>query len=185
MCKKMISGKLYRCLREMARVGGKPKMVSERYLGSAKDIEKLLDAKEAAVMPEKTRHLGFGDSAAVWSVLARLEVAGIIDGVVGSRRSDVGASAGIYLSLSALNGVVAPTSKLGFADWWKTTATDRFTKIPACVLDHRKFWEATHALSLDELAEVEERIAVAMVNEFNLDISALALDMTNFATYID
>ena len=48
----------------MARVDGKPKMVSERYLGSAKDIEKLLDAKEASVVPEKTRHLGFGDSAA-------------------------------------------------------------------------------------------------------------------------
>ncbi|MDJ0315548.1 hypothetical protein [Arthrobacter sp. H35-D1] len=185
LCKKMISGKPYWRLRETARVDGKPKMVSERYLGSAKDIEKLLDAKEAAVVPEKTRHLGFGDSAAAWSILQRLEVAGIIDGVVGSRRSDVGASAGIYLSLAALNGVVAPTSKLGFADWWKTTATDRFTKIPASVLDHRKFWEATHALSLDELAEVEERITVALVNEFNLDIFALALDMTNFATYID
>lgn len=183
--KKTVNGNAYWYLREMARVDGTPKMVSERYLGSAKDIEKLLDAKEAAVMPEKTRHLGFGDSAAAWSVLQRLDVAGIIDGVVGARRSDAGASVGTYLALAALNRVVAPTSKLGFADWWKTTAADRFTKIPASVLDHRKFWDAMHALSLKELAVVEERIAVAMVTEFNLDISALALDMTNFATYID
>ena len=90
-----------------------------------------------------------------------------------------------YLALAALNRVVAPTSKLRFADWWQTIAADRFTKIPASVLDHRKFWEAMHALALEELAEVQERIAVAMVSEFNLDISALALDMTNFATYID
>jgi transposase len=40
-------------------------------------------------------------------------------------------------------------------------------------------------VSLDELGVIEERIAVAMVAEFGLDISALALDMTNFATYID
>ena len=185
MYKKTINGKVYWYLREMARVDGKPKMVSERYLGSAKDIEALLDAKEAAIVPEKTRHLGFGDSAAAWGILARLDVAGIIDGVVGSRRKDAGASVGTYLALAALNRVVAPTSKFGFADWWKTTAADRFTKIPASVLDHRRFWDAMHKVSLEQLAVIEERIALAMVTEFGLDISALALDMTNFATYID
>ena len=183
--KKTVNGKVYWYLREMARVDGKPKMVSERYLGSAKDIEALLDAKEAAVVPEKTRHLGFGDSAAAWGILKRLDVAGIIDEVVGARRADAGASVGTYLALAALNRVVAPTSKLGFADWWKSTAADRFTKIPASVLDHRRFWDAMHKVTLEQLAVIEERIAVAMVTEFGLDISALALDMTNFATYID
>lgn len=183
--KKTVNGSVYWYLREMARVDGKPKMVSERYLGSAKDIEKLLDAKEAVSVPGRSKHLGFGDSAAVWGILQRLDVAGIIDSVVGARRKDAGASVGTFLALAALNRVVAPTSKLGFADWWKSTAADRFTKIPASVLDHRKFWEATHRLSLDQLAVIEERIAVAMVTEFDLDISALALDMTNFATYID
>ncbi len=118
-------------------------------------------------------------------MLQRLDIAGIIDEVVGPRRKDAGASVGTYLALAALNRVVAPTSKLGFAHWWKTTAADRFTKIPASVLDHRKFWEATHRLTLDVLAVIEERIALAMITEFDLDISALALDMTNFATYID
>lgn len=183
--KKTINGKPYWYLREMARVDGKPKMVSERYLGSAADIEALLDAKESAVLPERTRHLGFGDSAAAWSMMTRLDIVGIIDEVVGSRRSDAGASVGTYLALAALNRVVAPTSKLGFADWWKTTAADRFTKIPASRLDHRKFWEAMHTLDLEDLTRIEESIAVAMVTKFNLDISALALDMTNFATYID
>ena len=183
--KKMVNGKPYWYLREMARVDGKPKMVSERYLGTAADIAKLLDASESAVLPERTRHLGFGDSAAVWGILQRLDVVGIIDGAAGARRKDAGASVGTYLALAALNRVVAPTSKLGFSDWWKTTAADRFTKIPASVLDHRRFWDAMHGLSLEQLAVVEERIALAMISEFNLDVSALALDMTNFATYID
>lgn len=77
----------------MARVDGKPKMVSERYLGSAEDIEKLLDAKETATAPEKTRHLGFGDSAAFCGVLQRLDVAG-------PRRKDAGASVGTFLALA-------------------------------------------------------------------------------------
>ena len=55
--KKVISGKPYWYLREMARVDGKPKMVSERYLGTAAEIEALLDAREAAVLSSSPRPL--------------------------------------------------------------------------------------------------------------------------------
>ena len=133
--RKVVSGKPYWYLREMGWVDGKPKLVSERYLGTAADIEALLDTREAAVVPERTRHLAFGDVAAAWGVLQDLGVAAVIDEVTGSRRSDAGASTGTYLALAALNRLVAPCSKAGFADWWKTTAADRFTKIPAAVLD--------------------------------------------------
>lgn len=51
--KKTINGNPYWYLREMARVDGKPKMVSERYLGTAADIEALLDAKESVSVPER------------------------------------------------------------------------------------------------------------------------------------
>ncbi|TFD21344.1 IS1634 family transposase [Cryobacterium sp. TMS1-13-1] len=183
--KETINGKPYWYLREMARVDGKPKMVSDRYLGSAADIEALHDAREAESLPSKSQHLGFGDTAAVWEILNRLDVAGIIDDVVGARRSDAGTSVGTYLALAALNRVVAPTSELGFADWWKSTAADRFTKVPASVLDHRRFWDALHKVTEDQLAEIEQRLAVAMITTFSLNISALTLDMTNFATYID
>ncbi len=53
----------------MAWVDGKPKMVSERYLGSAADIAAALDARETAIRPERTRHLAFGDVAAAWGML--------------------------------------------------------------------------------------------------------------------
>jgi hypothetical protein len=96
-----------------------------------------------------------------------------------------GASTGTYLALAALNRVMAPCSKLAFAKWWQTTAADRFTKIGTSVLDHRRFWDAMHAVSLVELAEIERVVTAVMIERFDLDTSALALDMTNFATYID
>src|SRR5229473_5847947 len=147
----MISGRPYWYLREMGWVDGKPKMTSERYLGTAAEIEALLDARERDIRPERTRHLAFGDVAAAWGVLQRLEVAGIIDEVAGARRADAGAGTGTYLALAALNRIVAPCSKAAFADWWKTTAADRFTKIPATALDHRRFWDAMHAVTLEQL----------------------------------
>lgn len=182
---KKVNGKTYYYLREMGRVDGKPKMVSERYLGSAEQIVAALDAREAAVSPQRTRHLAFGDVAAVWGMLDRLGLTSIVDEVVGTRRSDAGASVGTYLALATLNRVVAPCSKLGFADWWTTTAADRFTKIPARVLDHRRFWDAMNAVDTDQLVEIERRLALRMIEAFELDASAVALDMTNFATYID
>ena len=117
--------------------------------------------------------------------MRRLDVIGIVDEVTGGKAPGVPVSVGTYLALAALNRVVAPCSKAAFADWWRTTAADRFTKIAASALDHRRFWDAMHAVTLTQLAEIEQRIAVAVIEGFGLDVSALALDMTNFATYID
>jgi len=183
--KKVISGRPYWYLREMGWVDGKPKLVSERYVGTAAEIEALLDAREQAVMPERTRHLGFGDVAAAWGILQELGVAAIIDEVAGPRRADAGASTGTYLALAALNRLAAPCSKRAFADWWKTTAADRFTKIPAAALDHRRFWDAMHAVTLEQLEEISRRIALRLVEVSGVDVSSVALDMTNFATFID
>lgn len=180
---KKVGGKTYWYLRQMARVDGKPKMVSERYLGSAEDIEAAMQGSVA--VPERTRHLAFGAVAAGWAVLTRLRVTETVDEVIGPRRADAGASVGTYLALAALNRLVDPCSRRSLADWWTTTAADRFTGIRAGVLDHRRFWDATRTITTAHLAEIERRTVAEMIATFGLDISAVALDMTNFATYID
>src|SRR5712692_10616158 len=142
---KKVSGKTYWYLREMGRVSGKPKMISERYLGTAADIAE----------------------------------------VTGSRPAGAALSAGTYLALAALNRLVAPCSKAGFADWWKTTAGDRLARIGAPALDHRYFWDAMHAVTLEQMEEISRTIAVRIVGLSGADVSSVALDMTNFATFID
>src|SRR6266516_4341821 len=183
--KKVISGKPYWYLREMGWVDGKPKMISERYVGTAAEVEALLDAREERMLPERTRHLDFGAVAAAWGLLPDLCAAAIIDEVTGPGPSGLPLSPGTYLALAALNRVVDPCSKRGFGDWWRTTAADRFTKIPASALDHRRFWDAMHAVPLAGLARIEEKLALAACARFGLDTSSVALDMTNFATFID
>ncbi len=53
------------------------------------------------------------------------------------------------------------------------------------MLDHRRFWDATRVITAAHLAEIERRVVARMIATFGLDISAVALDMTNFATFID
>src|ERR1035437_1410196 len=76
----------YYYLVESARVDGKPRIVSQQYLGSSVEVMAKL-AGSSAGEPVRTQHKSFGDVAAGWSVLERLDVAGVIDAVV-PRRSD-------------------------------------------------------------------------------------------------
>jgi transposase len=166
-----------------ARVDGKPRIVQQQYLGTSEEVTARLSGDQAG-MPERVQHKGFGDLAAVWTTLSRLQVAATIDQAVGARRSDAATSVGTYLALAIANRVVAPCSKLAFADWWVTTAGPRFTKVGAPACDHRNFWDAMDALAEATLIAAERTITARTVSEFDLDLSALALDMTNFATFI-
>jgi transposase len=132
----------------------------------------------------RSQHKRFGDVAAVWSVLDRLGVVEVIDGAV-PRRADAAASVGAYLALAALNRVVQPCSKLAFGDWWESTAGPRWVKADKDAWDHRRFWKAMDRVDADALAVIESEIGRRMVEEFDLDLSGLVLDMTNFATFID
>jgi transposase len=174
----------YYYLVESARVDGKPRIVSQEYLGTADELAAAMRGGGLG-LPDRTRHKEFGAIAAAWGMLDDLGVAAIIDEVAGPRPAGQPLSTGTYLALAALNRLVAPCPKAAFADWWKTTAADRFTKIPAATLDHRRFWDAMHAVTVEQLEEISRKIAAKIVQSADVDVSSVALDMTNFATFID
>ena len=176
----------YYYLVESARVDGKPRIVSQEYLGTAEEVMARLQG-EGSGLPDRTQHKRFGDVAAVWGMLEQLGVAQIVDEVVGDRRADVAVSVGTYLTLATVNRIVDPCSKRAFAQWWETTAGPRFVRprLPAGAMDHRRFWDAMDTLSEQHLAEIERRVALRAIEMFGLDLSGLVLDMTNFATFID
>ncbi|HYA53524.1 MAG TPA: IS1634 family transposase [Streptosporangiaceae bacterium] len=174
----------YYYLVESARVDGKPRIVSQEYLGTADELAAAMRGGGLG-LPDRTRHKDFGAVAAAWGMLQDLGVAGVIDQVTGPAPAGQPLPTGTYLALAALNRLVAPCSKAAFADWWKTTAGDRFTKIPATALDHRRFWDAMHAVTVEQLEQISEKIAVRIARSAGVDVSSVALDITNFATFID
>jgi transposase len=176
-------GQTYYYLVESARVDGKPRIVSQQYLGSTAEVVEKLSGGSAG-RPVRSQHRRFGDLAAVWSILEDLDVVGVIDALV-PRRADAAASVGTYLALAAANRMVDPCSKLGFADWWASTAGPRWVKVAGAGLDHRRFWDAMDTLGRADLRRIETELGRAMVTRFGLDLSGLVLDMTNFATFID
>src|SRR5680860_1347728 len=124
----------YYYLVESARVDGKPRIVSQEYLGTAEEVMARLQGTDSG-LPDRTQHKRFGDVAAVWGFCQQLGVADIVDEVVGDRRSDVAVSVGTYLTLATVNRIVDPCSKRAFAEGWDTTAGPRFVRprLPAGV----------------------------------------------------
>jgi hypothetical protein len=101
----------YYYLVESARVDGQPRIVSQQYLGTAEEVMARLQGA-ATGEPARSQHKQFGDLAAVWSMLERLDVAGVVDQAV-PRYANAAASVGTYIALAIANRIVDPCSKRG------------------------------------------------------------------------
>lgn len=175
--RKTINGRTYFYLAESARVDGRPRIVSQRYLGTADDLARLA-AGDAPGQPVRTRHLAFGDVAAVWGVLAELDLVGLVDSVVGARRSKL--STGTCLALAVLHQVVSPAGGTDLAGWWPATAAPRFVRprLDVADLQPRRLWQALRRLDPMHL----DQIQAALVPHLPAG-PVLAVDVPVFATY--
>ncbi|MFD2419382.1 IS1634 family transposase [Amycolatopsis pigmentata] len=172
---KRVNGRTYYYLVSSARVSGRPRITAQRYLGSAEDIAAALDGGHG--VPESTRHLAFGDVAAVWSTLERLQVVAAIDEAVGARRVSIGG----HFALAVLQRATAGGATL--EDWWAGTAAGRFVRPrPAHPVRDEEFWRAVRRLDESRLRRIEEAVADRIGEG---EPTTLAVDVPNFATYAE
>ena len=75
----------YYYLVESARVDGKPRIVSQEYLGTAEELAAAMRGGGLG-LPDRTGHKEFGTAAAAWGMLEDLGAAAIIDQVTGPAR---------------------------------------------------------------------------------------------------
>lgn len=181
---KRVGGRTYYYLAESARVRGEPRIVSQRYLGSADDIAAAVRAGPGGAPVEST-HLAFGDVAAGWRVLTDLGLPDVVDGIVGRQRAHV--SAGTYLGLAVLHRLVAPGSESDLAAWWPTTAAPRFVRprVPAPALERRRVRRALGRLAAGHREDIEAELLTRVRDELGTSGPSLVLDLPGFATFLD
>ena len=183
LTKKIIKGHAYWYLRECRRVDGKPKIVWQKYLGTARDIRRAFEAVEHPPKPRKLEVTEFGAVAALFSMAQRVGIGEAVDGHVPKRAQ--GLTTGEYIVLAALNRAICPKSKAAFADWYATTSLRRFIPATRSQLASQRFWDHFDRLDEKTLAAIEMAISRRIVERFAVDLSALVYDGSNFFTYID
>src|SRR3990172_4749115 len=185
--KKMVRGHAYYYARECKRVGGKPKIVWQKYLGKLEDIVTALDERRAGrLIPQAENEslvTEFGAVAALYDLSRRLDLGALIDRHVPKRGS--GPSVGTYLLAATLNRCLAPRSKARVAEWFDQTVLRRLLDIESRQLTSQRFWDNMERVSEDAIAAIEAELARRVVEAFDVDLSRVLFDATNYFTFID
>ena len=182
--KKKIKNQIYYYYAESKRVNGKPKLVNQKYLGTA---EKLLDKILSAEKTLEDRVLysdeaEFGSVMLLYDVAERLGITEIIDRIIPKRNQ--GAAIGSYILTAAINRAVNPSAKSGLTEWYTNTCLPDVTGLAPARFTAQNFWNNT-GFSQEEVDRVEEVILRKMVEAYQIDMTHVIYDATNFFTYID
>ena len=90
-------------------------MVTQRYLGTAEEIARAVPAGE----PASAHYRTYGDVAAVWATLRRLDFVPRVDTATGTKL-------GTTLAIAVLHRAIAPETPIG--EWWETSGWDSWTQ---------------------------------------------------------
>jgi len=181
--KKSIRGHPYWYARECQRVNGKPKIVWQKYLGKAEDIATAMGAASQIPEPKEIVLSNFAAPAALYDLTQKLELIPAIDRHAGKRAQ--GVSVGTYIALAAINRCVAPTSKAAMAEWYQATVLRRLLPVPGNLLSSQRFWDHMSYLDADKIRAIEQAVTRTLIDGFEIDLSCLLYDTTNFYTFID
>jgi transposase len=181
--KKIIRGHPYWYARECQRVEGRPKIVWQKYLGKAEGIVRAQGASSQTPQPKEVVLCDFAGAAALYDLTRQLDLVPTIDRYAGKR--EPGVSVGAYLTLAALNRCLAPTSKAGMAEWYQGTVLSRLLPVPRHALTSQRFWDHMSYLKTEKIQLIEQDLTRTLIERFQIDLSCLLYDTTNFYTFVD
>ncbi|GAA3548726.1 transposase [Amycolatopsis ultiminotia] len=177
---KRIGGRVYYYLAESARVEGKPRVVGQRYLGTAEDIAAAMSGGGAQAAG--AQHRSFGDVAAVWGTLQRLDLVRRVDAVAGAQRARP--TLGFHLALAVLHRATAPGT--AFDEWWSGCAAPDLVRPrpPKAAITPANHHRALSRLTTPRISGVEAAVAGAVRELLGDDgTEALAVDVAQFAAF--
>ena len=182
-------GHKYWYIVESRRVNGKPRPVVLAYLG--KPLA-LLQRLQGLTGPLKVKSYAHGAVAALLKIVAVLQVPELINTHVKAQRPYFAEkplrhqlTVGITLVLAAIGRACMPTSKQGWWAWAKTTSCELLLRVALSKVDSQHFWDLMDSLPAEAIPAIEVELLQRIQRRYELASDTLALDTTNFYTFID
>src|SRR3990170_2339526 len=182
--RKIKKGRPYYYIREIKRVDGRPKVVSQIYLGSPEAIAKRFAESVAERKPQSIATREFGSLFLAHEIEKRLDTIGLIDGLVPRAARETGPSIGEYFFYAWANRLIDPRSKRALQDWYRGTAISEIRPVPIEELSSQRYWEKWDRVSPEAVEAIGKEFFARLWSLQPAPPECLLFDTTNYYTYM-
>jgi transposase len=175
-------GRPYLYIREIARVDGKPKVVSQIYLGSPERVAGLASGTEQDTIKIKVEEFG-----ALWLAQQMdqdVKLANIIDEIIPGAVRETGPTVGEYFLYCVWNHMIEAVSKNRLAQWYERTAIQQIRPVDLDELTSQRYWEKWDRVSEKALQDITETFFKRIWQVESPDADCLLFDTTNYYTFL-
>jgi transposase len=182
--KKMKKGRPYYYIREIARVNGKPTVVSQVYLGS---LDRMLTLAKGSGGEDAVTKINSEEFGALW--LANLidqdiDIAGMIDSVIPRGSKEVGPSVGEYFLYTIFNRMIDACSKRSLPDWYADTAIQQIRPVAVSELTSQRYWEKWDRVDESALQKIADLFFKKLSGLEPPSSDCFLFDTTNYFTFM-
>ena len=182
--KKIKKGRPYYYIREIQRVDGKPRVVSQVYLGRVEAIAQRLGEAERARKPVRFQSRAFGAVFVAFELEKLLDTIGLIDGLVPRSAREKGPTIGEYFFYAWANRLIAPRSKRALPDWYRHTAIDQVRAVDLEELTSQRYWEKWNRVRPEHVEQIGRAFFARVWQLQPLPPECLLFDTTNYYTFM-
>jgi len=182
--KKIKKGRPYYYIREIQRVDGKPKVVSQIYLGSVDTIAKRIQQAEQAHRPLRLESRSFGALFVALQLEKTLDTIGLIDRIVPRTRKEKGPTVGEYFFYAWANRLISPRSKRALAQWYRHTAVQQIRPVALEELTSQRYWEKWDRVQAEDVEKIGQEFFARVWKLQPLPPECLLFDTTNYYTFM-
>ena len=175
-------GRPYLYVREIARVNGKPKVVSQIYIGSPARVAGL--ASGTGKSPVKIKVEEFGALWLAQQMDQDIELAAIIDNIVPRAARETGPTIGEYFLYCIWNRMVEAVSKNQMSRWYGRTAVQQIRPVDIGELTSERYWDKWDRVSEKALQTIAQTFFKRIWQLESPNADCLLFDTTNYYTFL-
>ena len=175
-------GRPYLYVREIARVKGKPKVISQTYIGSPEKVASLAKGLIEDGVTLKVEEFG-----ALWlsrEIDKDIDLCGIIDKIVPPADRETGPSIGEYFLYCVFNRMVQAVSKNKLSSWYQRTAIQHIRPVDLDELTSQRYWEKWDRVCDTDLRKITKVFFERLWQAEAPSADCLLFDTTNYYTYM-
>jgi len=177
-------GRPYLYIREIARVDGKPKVISQVYVGSPEKIAKLASGPHVESKDFKIKVEEYGALWLAHQIDKNIDIAKIVDEVIPKQSKELGPSVGEYFLYCIFNRMIHAVSKNKLAGWYKSTAIQQIRPTAISELTSQRYWQKWERVNEKSLNEISQRFFKRLWEVEKPESDCLLFDTTNYYTFM-